>query len=301
MIFFKNNNITAEEFINYLPIVKTYKCFTKNQKVLTFVKDMNKIMDKYKIEDGEIEMSTKFSHEKINANRIVVFIPYKHIKENKKLLKDCFNENDIPKVVKDNLTKSIKDINFSNAQLLFGIDEGEKSRRVYFNYIIKNKINLIAYNIEKKVIAKKVYAQLKNHEFKKELEKLIGDDLYTEFLNIFPEELWKRVGVKEDSRIKNYKYSSFYVNLNFEYKLEQFSDKILNFIRQIYKGDNKDLVKWYECYKNNNIVWLSIGRNKFNAIEFTIYMVYNRNIRNFVDEKKIIKLNKYLADLNKLI
>ena len=74
----------------------------------------------------------------------------------------------------------------------------------------------------------------------------------------------------------------------------------MNFIRQIYKGDNKDLVKWYECYKDNNIVWLSIGRNKFNAIEFTIYMVYNRSIRNFVDEKKIIKLNKYLADLNKL-
>ena len=24
--------------------------------------------------------------------------------------------------------------------LLFGIDEGEKSRRVYFNYIVKNKI-----------------------------------------------------------------------------------------------------------------------------------------------------------------
>ena len=40
---------------------------------------MNKIMDKYKIEDGEIEISTKFSREKINANRIVIFIPYSHI------------------------------------------------------------------------------------------------------------------------------------------------------------------------------------------------------------------------------
>ena len=44
-------------------------------------------------------------------------------------------------------------------------------------------------------------------------KNLIGDDLYSSFINIFPEELWKRVGVKEDSRIKNYKYSSFYVNV----------------------------------------------------------------------------------------
>lgn len=299
-LIIKKNNLKKEDFENYLPVLKTYKCFATNQKVIEFINDMNKILDKYKINDGEIEMSTKFTNKKINPNRIVVFIPYKYISKKKEIKTDCYKINKIPEEVQKNLDKSIKNTEFTYGQLLFGIDEGDHSRRVYFNYQNMDKVFLHAYNITEKVIAKKIYKQLKNNVFKKELQLLIGDKLYNKLLDIFPENLWKIIGVKDDSRIKRYKYSTFYINLNFEYKLEQFSSKILDFIRHIYKGDNESLIKWYNCYKNNNITWLSIGRDKKGKILFTLYLVYNRNIRDFVDTEKIVSLNNSLKLLDSL-
>jgi len=300
-LVFKRNNIDYEKFMNYIPVIKTYKCFSKNIEVIDFINDMNKIFDKYKIENGEIELSTKFTEDLINPNRIVAFIPYDNILKNSELKEKCYEINDIPDEVKENLDKTIKDINFSKAQLLFGIDVDEGSRRVYFNYIDKNKIHLIAYNIEEKIIAKKFYKQLKKHDFKRKMNDLIGSELYNKLLNIFPESMWKLVGVKEDSRIEEYKYSSFYINLNFEYKLEQFSDTLLSFIKSIYKGDEKNIMKWYECYKNNNITWLSIGKNTEGQIQFTIYLVYNRNIRDYIDTKKLTKLNEQMKLLGNIL
>ena len=118
-LVFKRNNIDYEKFMNYIPVIKTYKCFSKNIEVIDFINDMNKIFDKYEIKNGEIELSTKFTEDLINPNRIVAFIPYDNILKNSELKEKCYEINDIPDEVKENLDKTIKDNNFSKAQLLF--------------------------------------------------------------------------------------------------------------------------------------------------------------------------------------
>ena len=62
---FKQYNIRFEEFINHLPISNTIKCFNDNENLQLFCDDMNVIFDKYKIETGEFEISTKFTKEDI--------------------------------------------------------------------------------------------------------------------------------------------------------------------------------------------------------------------------------------------
>ena len=42
--FILKNKKEIDQFVNYLPIIKTYKCYSKNRAVINFVDDMNKIM-----------------------------------------------------------------------------------------------------------------------------------------------------------------------------------------------------------------------------------------------------------------
>lgn len=299
--YFSQKNI--EFFENTFPLLKSYKCMASNKKIINFVNKFNNIFDKYKIKTGEIEASVKFSVDEINVGRFVAFIPYEYIENYPKLKDECYKTAAIPNEVKVNIDKKLDSDNYSKAQLLFGIDNGEESTRVYLNVIDKNNIDkgaLIGYNIQKNVIAKKIYKKLKIMEFKTKCASFIGPELYNKLLNAFPVDLWGIVGCKNDSRIDNVNYSSFYINLNFEYKLSQFGTKLFNLLEEVYKGKRVNLDKFYECYKNNNITWIALGKNALNEVEFSIYFVYNRNLRTKVDTEKILKLKNSLKKLKEV-
>ena len=66
--------------------------------------------------------------------------------------------------------------------------------------------------------------------------------------------------------INLYKYSSYYINLSYEYKVSQFGKQLIDLLKNIYKGSNELINKWYNCFKNNNITWISIGRDKDNIL-----------------------------------
>jgi len=300
LLVLNHYDFTWEQFINYLPITKTIKCFNDNKNMLSFLTDMNNIFDKYEIKSGEFEISTKFTEDDINPNRLVAFIPYKYIKKDPSLLEKCYDVNRIPSEVQEVLGGQINALDFTRAQLLFGIDLGEESRRVYFNYVIKNHIHLIGYNIEEKSIAKKIYNEMKRGQFKKELRELIGSRRFEALLDLFPESIWKIIGTKEDENVKEYKHASYYINMSFEYRLSQFEDKVVNFLKMFYGGKNDLLEKWYNCFKHNSVTWLSIGRGRDGKLFITVYLVHNRNIRDFVDIKKLKQLNKEIEELKKL-
>ena len=46
--------------------------------------------------------------------------------------------------------------------------------------------------------------------------------IYNQIISLFPEEMWKIISAKEDENINLYKYSSYYINLSYEYKVSQF-------------------------------------------------------------------------------
>ena len=69
-------------------------------------------------------------------------------------------------------------------------------------------------------------------DFKEKCEVFIGHDLYIKLLDVFScPNMEKWLVVKNDSRIPGHEYSTFYINLNFEYKLSQFDEKLFIFIR----------------------------------------------------------------------
>lgn len=301
LVFWKYD-VSIEKFINYLPISQTIKCFNNNENLISFTDDMNSIFDKYKIETGELELSTKFRDESVNANRLVAFIPCTYVNENPDLLNDCFKINKIPEELQETLEEKIDENNPSKTQVLFGIDLDEMSRRVYLNYVKKNKIHLVGFNIEKESIAKKIYTEMKKEEFKKELRNLIYDELtYELILRIFPEETWKIIGAKEDENVKKYKYSSFYINMLYEYKVNYYNDRLKELLKKIYKGNPTLIDKWYDCFKKNNITWISIGRDRDDKLFLTIYCVYTRERRAFVDKEKIALFNKELKKIKSLL
>ena len=80
LVFWKYD-VSIEKFINYLPISQTIKCFNNNENLISFTDDMNSIFDKYNIENGEFELSTKFRDDSVNANRLVAFIPCTYVNE----------------------------------------------------------------------------------------------------------------------------------------------------------------------------------------------------------------------------
>lgn len=302
MIFlyvYNNRYEYLELFSNTIPILSSYECIASNKRIIKFIKDMNAIFDKYKIEFGEIEASVKFSENNINVGRIVAFIPKIYLDQSPDIQKECYKVARIPEEVQINLNSQIKDGQYQKAQLLLGIDEGEKSVRAYLNTFKDNKTELIGYNIDNKRIAKKTYNQLKFMDFKEKCEVFIGHDLYIKLLDVFPVQTWKMVGCKNDSRIPGHEYSTFYINLNFEYKLSQFDEKLFILLGSIYKGRRKELDKFYNCYKNNNITWVAIGKNEQGNYIFTMYFVYNRFIRKNVDFNKVAKLRSYLAQVKK--
>ena len=114
-----------------------------NKRIIKFIKDMNTIFDKYKIEFGEIEASVKFSENDINVGRIVAFIPKIYLDQSPDIQKECYKLARIPEEVQVNLDSQIKDGQYQKAQLLLGIDEGEKSVRAYLNTFKDNKTELI--------------------------------------------------------------------------------------------------------------------------------------------------------------
>ena len=301
LVFWKYD-VSIEKFINYLPISQTIKCFNNNENLISFTDDMNSIFDKYNIENGEFELSTKFRDDSVNANRLVAFIPCTYVNENQNLLEDCFKINKIPEELQETLEEKIDENNPSGTQVLFGIDLDEMSRRVYLNYIKKNKIHLVGFNIEKDNIAKKIYSEMKKETFKKELRNLIGDVFtYELILDIFPDETWKTIGAKEDENVEKYHYSSFYINMLYEYKVNYYNNRLKKLLEQFYKGNTKLINKWYECFKNNNITWISIGRDRDDKLFLTIYCVYTRERRTYVDKEAITLFNKELKKIESIL
>lgn len=288
-----NTDIT-EGFENYLPIIDRYICFDNNNKLIEFTHNMNRILDEYKITDGEIEISTKFSINNINPNRIVIFFPYDRIVKEPELENKLYQTMIIDKNIIDKLKEYILKTKFDKAQLLFGLDLNEKSKRIYFNYIYKKQPYLVAYNIQKELVARKVYEPIKKELMIKEMKKIFGKDIVINLIEVFPMELWSVTGVKKDTRITFLKNSSFYIKLKFEFSVKQFGDGLLNLIKKIYKMNDEKLKKWYDCFKDNNIVWISLGINKDKIFEFTLYMVHNRFIRTKVDINKIINISKLI-------
>lgn len=297
---FKKYNIKLEEFINHLPISNTIKCFNDNENLQLFCDDMNVIFDKYKIETGEFEISTKFTKEDINANRLVAFIPSEYVRKNNNLLDECFTLNKIPNSVQNKIVKLLDKTSKNKSQVLFGIDLNEKTRRVYFNYTYKEKIHLIGFSIEKDSIAQKIYRNMKFDNFKSNLKNFIGNKTFDILLKTFPSNTWKVVGTKEDEKIAQMKYSSYYINILFEYKVSYFGKNLINLLEQF--CDNKKAIeKWFECFKNNNITWISFGRDRENRSFITIYCVNGRDIRYDIDITQIKKFNDSLAIVKQMI
>lgn len=299
LYIYNNRHEYLELFSNTIPILSSYECMASNKRIIKFIKDMNSIFDKYKIEFGEIEASVKFSENDINVGRIVAFIPKIYLDQSPDIQKECYKVARIPEEVQVNLDSQISNGQYQKAQLLLGIDEGEKSVRAYLNTFKDNKTELIGYNIDDKRIAKKTYNQLKFMDFKEKCEVFIGHDLYIKLLDVFPVQTWKMVGCKNDSRIPGNKYSTFYINLNFEYKLSQFDEKLFILLGAMYKGRRKELDKFYNCYKDNNVTWVAIGKNEQGNYIFTMYFVYNRFIRKTVNFNKVAKLRSYLSQMKK--
>lgn len=301
-LVFRKYNVNIQTFINYLPISQTIKCFSNNQNLIKFVDEMNEIFDKYKITTGEFEISTKFNEESINANRVVAFVPCKYFPENPELLEECFVKNKIPNELQGKVEEKISDNKPSSSQVLFGIDLNEETRRVYLNYKKKGKMYLEGFNIEKESIIKKNYKEMKSDEFKRNMKDLIQNELiYNQIMSLFPEEMWKIIGAKEDENINLYKYSSYYINLSYEYKVSQFGKQLIDLLKNIYKGSNELINKWYNCFKNNNITWISIGRDKDNILFFTIYCVYSRTVRSLVDKKMIKVFNDEVKKIQSIL
>jgi hypothetical protein len=293
LLYDRYNNNNIEKFINNFKITQSIKCFNNNKNLIKFSEEINNIFDKYDIENGELELSTKFSENDINANRLVAFIPCEHLKKHENLINECYDINEIPKNIGDNLYKLINDNKKNKCQILFGIDLNEKSKRVYFNYISENKINLVGFNIEKDLITKKVYNEIEKTTFKKSLYNFINNEIYNTLIKIFPENIWKIVGVKENT--------SYYINLLYEYKLNYFENNIFNLLKCFYKNNDDNLNKWYNCFKNNNITWIAIGKDKNKNLFLTIYFVYNKNIRNSFDIQKLIDFNNELKLIKSIL
>ena len=296
---YKNRYEYLEFFSNAVPILTAYECIASNKRIVDFVKKMNGILDKYKVETGEIEASVKFSKDNINVGRMVVFIPTEYIRKFPELKKECYSAAKIPNEVQINLDAQLSKGGYQQAQLLFGIDEGEGSARAYLNTIKNNKTELIGYNIDSERIAKKTYNQLTFMDFKDKCRKFVGEDLYLKLLDVFPVQTWKIVGCKRDSRMPEMGYSTFYINLNFEYKLGQFDEKLFILLGAIYDGKRAELNKFYNCYRDTNVTWIAIGKNEEGELIFTMYFVYNRNIRNIVDTEKITQLRDYFIKFKK--
>ena len=298
-LLYNINNNNIENFINNFKITQSIKCFNNNKSLVTFSEEMNGIFDKYEIETGELELSTKFSENDINANRLVAFIPCEYLKKHDTLINECYDINKIPKNIGENLYELINDNKKNKCQILFGIDLNEKSRRVYFNYISENKINLIGFNIEKDLITKKVYNEIEKPIFKKSLYNFINNEIYHTIIKIFPENIWKTVGVKEDISENN--YASYYINLLYEYKLNYFENNLFDLLKFFYKNNDDNLNKWYNCFKNNNITWIAIGKDKNKKLFLTIYFVYNKNIRDTIDVQKLIDFNNELKLIKSIL
>jgi hypothetical protein len=297
---FRQYNIKVEEFINHLPISNTIKCFNDNENLQLFCDDMNIIFDKYKIETGEFEISTKFTKNDINANRLVAFIPSEYIKKNNNLLDECFTLNKIPNSVQNKIIQLMNKTIKSKSQVLFGIDLNEKTRRVYLNYDYKDKIHLVGFSIEKDSIAQKIYKEMKLNDFKSNLKNFIGNKIFNILLKTFPSDTWKMMGTKEDEKITQMKYSSYYINILFEYKVNYFGKNLINLLQQ-FCNNKKALEKWFECFKDNNITWLSFGRDRDNRLFITIYCVHGRDIRNSIDIKQIKEFNDSLTIIKQMI
>jgi hypothetical protein len=296
---YNNRYEYLELFSNMIPILGAYECIASNKKIINFIKNMNVVLDKYKVITGEIEASIKFSETEINAGRIVAFVPIEYIKQYPDLKKECYDIANIPNEVRINLDSYLAKNSYQKAQLLFGIDEGEGSNRAYLNTMKNDKVELIGYNVDSEQIAKKVYQQLQFMDFKEKCKKFIGNDIYIQLLDVFPVQTWKIVGYKKDSRMPGVPCSSFYINFNFEYKLAQFDEKLFTLLGMIYKGSREELNKFYECYKDMNVTWISIGKNEENEMTFTMYFVYNRNIRNVIDANKITLLRQHYMKIKK--
>lgn len=299
-LVFRKYDIKLEEFINHLPISNTIKCFNNNENLQLFCDDMNNIFDKYEIETGEFEISTKFTKNGINANRLVAFIPSKYIRKNKNLLSECFTLNKIPDSIQNKLVQLLDKTTKNKSQVLFGIDLNEKTRRVYFNYTYKEKINLIGFSIEKNSITQKIYRNMKFDNFKSNLKNLIGNNNYDTLLKTFPSNTWKTIGTKEDEKITQMKYSSYYINILFEYKVRYFGKNLINLLQQ-FCYDKKLVEKWFECFKDNNITWISFGRNRDNKLFITLYCINGRDIRYDLNINQIKKFNDSLTIVKELI
>ena len=299
-IVFRKYDIKIEEFINHLPISNTIKCFNNNENLQLFCDDMNNIFDKYEIETGEFEISTKFTKDDINANRLVAFIPSKYIRKNKNLLSECFTLNKIPDSVQDKLTQLLDKTRKNKSQVLFGIDLNEKTRRVYFNYTYQQKIHLVGFSIEKDSITQKIYKNMQFEKFESNLRNFIGNKKYEILLKTFPSNTWKTIGTKEDEKITEMKYSSYYINILFEYKVSYFGKNLIYLLQQF--CDNKKLIeKWFECFKDNNITWISFGRNRDNKLFITLYCVNGRDIRYELNIEQVKKFNDSLTIIKDMI
>lgn len=274
-----------------------------------FIENVKKIYLKNNIKGGDIEFSSKITNNGINSSRVVFFLPIGYL--NSKLINNIKSLDYSDYNVIDKIIENINNKKYDEARFGLGYDDEEKTMRIYLSYKYKEIINLIGYNIKKYNYIEKKYNFLSNKTSGKEKIKNIiilnhGKNLYKILIDIFPEYYWDTFGTKIE---KN--YENVYIGFNSEYILNQFEKKIRKLLYYFYIEKNENIKnneynkndkytnieKWIKKYCDKNIIWICLGKDYKNRESITFYFVYNKNIRNNVNEKLIKMYNK----INKIL
>jgi hypothetical protein len=268
-----------ERFSNKL--TESIKCNGENSgksddtRIVDYINKNHSIFKKHDIEkDFGIEISTKFSKDIINFERMSFFAHFSLIKKNNTFKDEIMTQFSGRDDVTTEITNTLTSIIDKDGQLIYGKDFKNNYNRVYLNYKETNEKYIIyGYEWNDSHYNYKKYVSLENKSnIIKILSELFGSNITQTFIKIFKEYTWDVLLEKSDSNSQINKSNSYY----FSFKIDPILKNIYDELKQLlllFNNQESAIEKWYECNKGNVISWVTVSLNKDNTPELNIYFV----------------------------
>ena len=292
--YFRNTPGTIETFISGInnqlgnthkaikdkfrpPLYKSLECVVDNETAKDEITQfIDKNYDIYKtnhiIDEFGMEISTKFTNNSINHERISLFANFKLLNENKKILNEIMPQFHGKQSILQNIIGTLKNNIDYDGQFIYGKDFKNNTNRIYINYEKDKKYYINGFEWNNSIYKQKEYVSVENKTIiVKKLTELLPEKIFKYFIELFPEDSWKVILERKD--IKGGSNSnSYYFSFQTEPLLIHIYDRIKPLLLELYNNE-EDIEKWYECYKTelSSISWISFSKKSNNDIELNIY------------------------------
>ena len=286
-----------EKYTNNL--TESIKCNTTTNKnnenqMIQYIYDNHALFQRNNLEKHfGIEISTKFTKNMINFERVSFFVHFNLLKNNSEFKSEIMHQYNDRKDILDKIENNMNRVMDKDGQFIYGHDFKNNYERVYLNYIEGNQKYFIdGYEWNRTHYNYKNYKSMENvSNVIKRLSELFSHQVADMFIKIFPEDNWDVLLEKTGTDSSE----SYYFSFKIDPILKNIYPQLKELLYHI--NSDKDMIdKWYECNKDNLISWITLNLTGSNETELNIYFIAaDKNLQMFTENMaKLLHSRKIL-------